>query len=730
MTSFIVLNSSFFIFTSCEDMMTVETGDKAYINANDTLYSYLGIMRAMQDIAERQIVLGEIRGDLVAPSEYATDTLYAISNFDAPQDLSCSMLNISDYYNVINNCNFYIHNCDTSAVKANIKYMIPEYTQVKAVRAWTYLQLVKNYKEVPYITEPITNLDVINNFDYKSNVVNKDNLIDKLIEDGLPECADINYPHYGNSKEEWGKWNNGSVDISARLGFIPINIVLGDAYLLRGANKTDYMKAASFYYSFLKKENTPMPLQLCGLFKIQGRDDYQYSAISGSSQFWGEWASTYSYSSSNEVITSIPSSANAGFGKMLTRAADIFGYAPSSHQSNEESTTTNDDGTESTEYNTSGAIIVSPTYKRQYAPSYAYEDVNNSQTYVGYEELISGKEPTPVYYENMDARTHFSYTDCHYKGESYHLCGKVSSTSFYYTIPVYRKTLIWLRLAEAINRAGFPEFAFALLKDGINRNTLPHIATAQIYKSVEIEGNPYYLRVGKENNDTLYVDPTVEGFTTCKYYDEDNNFVDYTTKFLTADYPLQTTSTRILAHNSINSMYYVTDSVRLKEFNQFLDFSDDMWESTYGIHARGCGFYYRNFNKSLSAWNTTDYLTTNISGTRDTIAYDYYKLVEKKCSAKKAFSALTQDEVIDAVENIIVDELALETAFEGNRFTDLVRIAEHKADGVEWLAKKIANRGTKAAVKNYEAVDGFDASIYAKLKNKKNWYFTLPSWKK
>ena len=72
--------------TSCEDMMTVDTGDKAYINANDTLYSYLGIMRAMQDVAERQIVLGEIRGDLVSSSEYATDTLHAISNFENPKD--------------------------------------------------------------------------------------------------------------------------------------------------------------------------------------------------------------------------------------------------------------------------------------------------------------------------------------------------------------------------------------------------------------------------------------------------------------------------------------------------------------------------------------------------------------------------------------------------------------------------------------------------------------------
>ena len=103
--------------SSCEDLMTVDTGDKAYVNAQDTLYSYLGIMRAMQDVAERQVILGEIRGDLVSSTDYTTDTLFAISNFDDPQDKTCSMLQVSDYYNVINNCNFYIANADTAAIK-------------------------------------------------------------------------------------------------------------------------------------------------------------------------------------------------------------------------------------------------------------------------------------------------------------------------------------------------------------------------------------------------------------------------------------------------------------------------------------------------------------------------------------------------------------------------------------------------------------------------------------
>ena len=93
-------------------------------------------------------------------------------------------------------------------------------------------------------------------------------------------------------------------------------------------------------------------------------------------------------------------------------------------------------------------------------------------------------------------------------------------------------------------------------------------------------------------------------------------------------------------------------------------------------------------------------------------------------------SRASEADIINAIENVIVDELALETAFEGNRFTDLVRIAEHKNasgfDGTEWLARKIANRGTKAATEESPAVEGFDAALYSKLKNTALWYFSLP----
>ena len=35
---------------------------------------------------------------------------------------------------------------------------------------------------------------------------------------------------------------------------------------------------------------------------------------------------------------------------------------------------------------------------------------------------------------------------------------------------VYRKVMVWLRFAEAINRAGFPSYAFAVLQKGLCNN--------------------------------------------------------------------------------------------------------------------------------------------------------------------------------------------------------------------------------------------------------------------
>jgi hypothetical protein len=668
-----ILLSSFFIFTSCSDMLTVDTGDKSYTNANDTLYSYLGILKHVQDIAERQIILNELRGDLVSPTLYVTDTLHAIANFEDPADGSCSMLDISDYYAVINNCNLYIANCDTNAVKSNIKFMLPEYYQVQTIRAWTYLQLVQLYGEVPYISEPIASLDVVKNFNYNANLVNKDNLLDRLLADGLGKVGDT-FPHYGT-------YNNGATDIAASLSYFQPMLVLGDLYLLRGSNTADYQTAATYYWNYLINNDGANTAQYVTATKLRGlvaqlSEDDPFSYRSNN---WGNYASTYTARTTNDVITSIPSSANAQFGTMLMRVADIFGYTPTSSQNNE--TSTNDDGEE--ESTSSGAISVVPTYKAQVIPSPHYKAISDAQTYVDWDAVNLERED----FLCGDARYKMATEKIVFSEEGFTsdismrlACKAAKGRSFYYTIPIYRKTLVWLRFAEAINRAGFPQIAFAVLKDGLNDYNWPEIGQKrQVRKDIlDEEGNPVLDDDGK---------PT---------------FIEYTEYF-----------TR---YNQYGALHYV-DSAEIADFK--FDATNEILEENFGIHARGCGFGEWRFGSGTAAESPV----TNITGYNDSTVFDFApRLLVEGVDVRTA----SKNDIINAVENVISDELALELAFEGYRFSDLVRMANHKNasgyDGSAWLAAKIADRDVNGSTGER------NQTLYNKLLTPSNWYFSKPAW--
>jgi hypothetical protein len=75
------------------------------------------------------------------------------------------------------------------------------------------------------------------------------------------------------------------------------------------------------------------------------------------------------------------------------------------------------------------------------------------------------------------------------------------------------------------------------------------------------------------------------------------------------------------------------------------------------------------------------------------------------------YSGTYDDIVKNCVEDLIVDEEALELAFEGTRFFDLMRVAHRRGDA-SYLAKRLAKR---------------DPSLQGKLMNENNWYFKLPN---
>jgi len=54
--------------------------------------------------------------------------------------------------------------------------------------------------------------------------------------------------------------------------------------------------------------------------------------------------------------------------------------------------------------------------------------------------------------------------------------------------------------------------------------------------------------------------------------------------------------------------------------------------------------------------------------------------------------AAAKADSIEYVENCIIDEMAAETAFEGSRFFDLMRIARHRGQWPAYAAEKVAAR--------------------------------------
>ena len=119
-----------------------------------------------------------------------------------------------------------------------------------------------------------------------------------------------------------------------------------------------------------------------------------------------------------------------------------------------------------------------------------------------------------------------------------------------------------------------------------------------------------------------------------------------------------------------------------------------VFDNNWGIHSRGTNYTQGAFSP-----------------------YQMDSLVTVKLNEFKTVFGITPtgnlNDTINAMEDIICDEMALELAFEGNRFGDLTRMALHKNEaglygadfGSRWLARKLAYKNPKKD-----------------LTDKKNWY--------
>ena len=640
-----------FLFSSCKDILQVDSNRVEYEfddwTFNDSVYSVLGILKSVQQVGDRQVLINELRGDLVTVNEAkAVVDVQELSRSEFNLETN-KYLDVKDYYSIINNCNIYLARVDTTLEKNNIRLMLPEYVAVKSVRAWTYLQLAINYNNVPYFTEPILTHSAAEEVLNKP-VLTRDEILGKLIAEILPYENPAAYPMPAWDKDgkvlKFGYGDNGTEVETKRL-FVPIRMLLGELYLWRG----DYKNAARFFYA-----------QIAGTGTNETERKYNdygkkasYSNKGGKNMNNG-YMSLFSAknfdSNSSNIFTIIPF-ANSDLHGTTSGLAEVF--SPAGEVG-------------------AAQVVASPGIqslaKRQVYRYYEGEDpkkpdvveYSHQYEYPGDLRIKAttysqrGDDEAKTEYKNIIGK--FNFEDGNIGMES-EFTSNIKTTF----VILQRKEHAYLRLAEALvglEREGYVgamDLAMVILKEGAKENYL--LLQNPVYAErvkLNADGDTLYnYIIDKESKDTIAVEPRME-------------------KYLAS----------------------CADSLRY-------NFTAEAFSENKGIHSRGSGDSERNIYYALT----------------DTCIARYLGLTKVE--------NITYDDSLNYIADLVIDELALELAWEGTRFGDLIRFAKMLGDN-DVLAMRVAGRAYENDVTYRSKEFQFDTEVYSKMSNEANWYLPLP----
>ena len=546
------------VFTSCSDMLSTESEmveferDNTLNHPTDSVYSVLGIIGKMQVIADRTVLLGEVRADLMETTEAASADLKRLASFNLSEDNKYNA--VSDYYAIINNCNYYLAYVDTALQRRGRNLFQYEYAAVKAFRAWTYLQLAQIYGAVHLVLTPVmTELEAQKAMEQERKGIME--ICQYFINDLTP-YAEVELPRFGDI--------NG---MESQRFFIPMRALLGDLCLWAG----QYQEAARWYHNYLTERKGPIQLNYTNRISWPSVSEFVRPVDS------------YSVTGTIEVLSFIPMEQRV-FDGVVSDLSNVYN---------------------STEENRNYFQVTPSMAMRQLSAdqTFCIENKTNTQIDTIYvpkkglnQEILVGDLRLYSNYKTSSV-TRDTYSEY---GADYQTIQKI--TRMY--VPTYRRTMVYLRYAEALNRAGLPQSAFSILKYGLC-----------------------------QENIAAYVDSLER--------DKAGELIAF-------------------------------------DANEFTK------ENTIGIHSMGSG------DSQVNAFYTLPMPEAPLATRQDTINYQ-----------------------IPLVEDLIINEMALEGAFEGYRFYDLMRVALRRNDP-NYLAAPVSQRmGIR------------DNNIYSLLMDTKNWYLPL-----
>ena len=292
---------------SCKKAFNIEpqtslSSKQVYRNVFDADAAVVGVYGKLIGLAKQYVVLNELRADLMEVTDNADVNLREINTHNASIDNPYA--DPRPFYALINDCNDVLKNFNIMLQQNKFKIddYNPRYSDIGALRSWLYLQLGIHFGKIPYITDPIENINALQDKS-KYTFIPFNQLLDSLI--AFTEALPFKNPYLPATSLLV------TVDGSQTSRFfIEKNGLLGDLQLWKG----NYNKAAVYYRTLLEStgyfnDNVQTPIS------SQQLDQFKVSSFAGNN---------FGYIRFHETdINSLVDNNSSGWRSMFARPQDV-----------------------------------------------------------------------------------------------------------------------------------------------------------------------------------------------------------------------------------------------------------------------------------------------------------------------------------------------------------------------------------------------------------------------
>lgn len=413
------ISKGFIVLLSCISMLSCKktfdiapgnalASEDAYRNVYDADAAVIGIYGKFARLAKQYIVLNELRADLMDVTSNADQYLKQINLHTETADNPYA--DPKPFYSIIIDCNDALANFDKMLQDNRLtkEEYDQRYSDIGALRCWLYLQVGIHWGTVPYVTDPIANIDDVKD-ESKFPRLSFDQLLTQILS-------------FAEALPYKGQYPTGTSLVNTTDGysmdkvFIVKKLLLGDLNLWKG----NWTEAAKYYQDRMNYGSNS------GKWS-GGEEYYEYNNIT-----WqlnrGDWVDMFrgSYSEryqNYENIWMLPFDKNF---PPLNPFIDMF--------------------------STSGSYLLKPSAK---AIKNWTEETSATNTLVGDAYRSSGS------YNTFGGKPQITKLLVEYNpSDPFETGGRWS---------LYRAAKMHLRYAEAANRAGRNRLAYAILNRGVQR---------------------------------------------------------------------------------------------------------------------------------------------------------------------------------------------------------------------------------------------------------------------